>query len=112
MLDNLKKKKVNNEIKTSKNNNTSKEKESNLNKINFSQPTFDTSSILSKTNRESNEFHKLKNEIINKKDFFNVRLIKCINSIYVIIIITLIIYDYCSLSDVISIIINQILTIF
>ena len=100
--DNLKKKKVNNEIKTSKNNNTSKEKESNLNKINFSQPTFDTSSILSKTNRESNEFHKLKNEIINKKDFFNVRLIKCINSIYVIIIIALIIYDYCSLSDVIN----------
>ena len=97
-LDNIKNKKANNNNIKADNTNDNKlienSKDVNLNQINFSQPTSNSSSILSKVNKESNEFHKLKNEIINKKDFINIKLIKYNFLIYLIIIICLIAYDY------------------
>ena len=92
----LKNKKINNDEENTDGNNkneNSKDINYNQNHINFSQPTSNTSSILSKANRESNEFHKLKNEIINKKDFFNIKLIKYLALFYILIIISLIAYD-------------------
>ena len=92
-LDNIKKKNINN-IDNTNNNNDSKDLKINQNKINYSQPTSNSSSAQSKSNKESNEFHRLKNEIINKKDFFNIKLIKYLFAIYIILIDALIAYDY------------------
>ena len=96
-LENLKKRKKNNgEEVTNDNNNNENSKELNINKnkINFSQPTSNASSGLSKTNKETNEFHKLKNEIINKKDFIDIRLIKYLVIFYMIVVDFLIAYDH------------------
>ena len=93
--DNLKKKKINyNEVNTNDNNNNNEELNINQNQINFSQPTSNSSSVLSKANKETNEFHKLKDEIINKKDFINIRIIKYLLLLYIIIIVALIAYDF------------------
>ena len=101
----LKNKKINNDEENTGGNNkneNSKDINYNQNQINFSQPTSSTSSILSKANRESNEFHKLKNEIINKKDFFNIKLIKYLAAFYILIIIGLIAYDFVMTKKIIN----------
>ena len=91
----LKNKKINNEDENiNDDNKNEKSKDINYNQINFSTPTSNTSSISSKINREFYEFQKLKNDIINKKDFFNIQLIKYLAVLYILIIILLIIYDY------------------
>ena len=74
--------------------NVEKSKDINYNQINFSTPTSNTSSSLSKIIKESNEFQKLKNELINKKDFLNIKLIKYFGGLYLLIIISLIVYDF------------------
>ena len=96
---NIKNKKINNNGENADDNKNNKNENSNeinhnQNQINFSQPTSNTSSLLSNANRKSNEFHELKNEIINKKDFFNIKLIKFLTAVYIIIIIGLIVYDF------------------
>ena len=96
-FENLKKKKINNgdeNIKDKNNNENSKDLNINPTKINFSQPTSTASSVLSKTNKESNEFHKLKNQIINKKDITNIRIIKYLLIYYFVFIAALIAYNY------------------
>ena len=64
----------------------------NKNKTDFIHPN--TESILNQQNIESAEFNKLKNEIINKNDSFYIKLIKILSFIYLILTITLIIYDF------------------
>ena len=92
-VDNIKKK-INKDGDNTSNNNNSKDFNINQNNINFSQPTSSSSSVLSKTNRETSEFHKLKNEIIKKKDFTNIRILKYLVFIYINYIFTLVAYDY------------------
>ena len=65
------------------------------NQINFSQHS-NHENIFTQSNPESAEFNNLKNEIINKKDSFYVKLMKILSSIFIIIIIVLIIVDYFS----------------
>ena len=97
-LEDLKKKNIINEGANTNDNNKGNSKGLNITKtkINFSQPTSDSSFVLSDSNIESNEFHKLKNEIINKKDSTIIILIKCLVIIYILFIAALIIYDYYS----------------
>ena len=95
----------NNQVNIKKDNNMNKEgdnnninensKDININQLNFSQPTSNSSSILSKMNKESNEFYKLREEIINKKDFTNIKMIKYLVLFYIFFIIGLGIYDFC-----------------
>ena len=54
------------------------------------------SSIITQSNGESAEINKLKNEIINKADFFYIKLMKYMNFFFILIILILIIYDYYS----------------
>ena len=77
------------------NNNNENSKDININnQINFSQPTSNSSSILSNINKETNEFYKLKNEIISKKDFTNIKIIKYLILLYIIASISLYLYDF------------------
>ena len=103
---NIKNKKINNNKENADDNNNKNENSKNINynknQINFSQPTSNTSSVLSNAYRKANEFHELKNGIINKKNFLNIKLITFLSGFYILIIICLIIYDY--------IITNQIIT--
>ena len=93
-MDNIKKKKIIHNEENTNDNNNNEGLNINQNQINFSQPTSNSSSVLSKANKETNEFHKLKDEIINKKDFLNIRIIRYLVIFYIIIIIALIAYDY------------------
>ena len=98
-VDNMKNEKINNnnnndESKNDININNNEDLNINQNQINFSQPTSNSSSILSKVNKETNEFHKLKNEIINRKDFISIKLIRYFVLIYIVIICVLVGFDY------------------
>ena len=76
---------------------------SNNNKnININYRKSKPSSILTQSSSESVEFIKLKNEIINKNDFFYVKLMKYLGFLFVILNITLIIYDFCFSHKVIN----------
>jgi len=76
------------------NNNIKNDLINNQNKIiNISNPSI-PSSIITQSNGESAELNKLKNEIINKADFFYIKLMKYINFFFVLIILILIIEDY------------------
>ena len=88
-------KKENNGKNDMDNNNNENSKDININnQINFSQPTSNSSSILSNINKETNEFYKLKNEIISKKDFTNIKIIKYLILLYIIASISLYLYDF------------------
>ena len=95
--DNMKNEKINNNEESKNNNiniNNNEDLNINQNQINFSQPTSNSSSILSKVNKETNEFHKLKNEIINRKDFTSIKLIRFCVLIYILAICVLVGFDY------------------
>ena len=62
------------------------------NRVNFSQPSTQNS-IFQQSNMESVEFNKLKNEIINKKDSFYIRLMKNLAYIFLACFIALIVLD-------------------
>lgn len=63
--------------------------------IKISNPSI-PSSIITQSNGESAELNKLKNNIINKADFFYIKLMKYLNFFFILIILILIIYDYYS----------------
>jgi len=63
------------------------------------------SSILTQSSIESSEFIKLKNEIINKKDFLYIRLMKYLYFLFIVINILIIFFDfYLSKNSIISMI--------
>jgi len=77
-------------------NNNNNDLNNNQNKIiAISNPSI-PSSIITQSSGESAELNKLKNEIINKADFFYIKLMKYINFFFVLIILILTIDDYYS----------------
>ena len=81
---------------TDEDNNNKSALNNNQNKIIKINTSSIPSSIITQSNGESAELNKLKNEIINKADFFYIKLMKYINLFFILIILILIIYDYYS----------------
>ena len=83
----------NNNNKIIQNSNLVEKNEENPQNTAFNNDNKESSSILTQSSMYSNEFNKLKTEIINKQDFFYMKLMKCLSIVYIIIIICLIVYE-------------------